>query len=64
MDNYIYLCITYNDIGDITPKIQLELTEEQSKKLALYIILKNLPTKAAAIQNLIDNLKIDVKISR
>jgi hypothetical protein len=44
------------------PFIQLSLTEEQSKKLEYYKILKNFKTKQEAMSDLIDQLIIDVNI--
>ena len=44
--------------------MQLNLTDEQSKKLEHYKILKNLKTKEEAVLDLIDELMIEVTIKK
>ena len=46
------------------PLIQLNLTDEQAEKLEHYAILKKLTGKQQAIQNIIDNIEIEFKITK
>lgn len=46
------------------PLIQVKLTDEQSEKLEHYKILKKLRSKEEVIQELIDALKVKIKIER
>ena len=46
------------------PLIQLNLTDEQSEKLEHYAILKKLTGKQQAIQDIIDNIEIEFKITK
>ena len=46
------------------PLIQLNLTDEQAEKLEHYAILKKLTGKQQAIQNIIDNIEIEIKITK
>ena len=45
------------------PKIQLDMSEEQSDKLEHYKIAKKLRTKSEALLLLIDELRLDIKIN-
>ena len=44
--------------------LQLNLTDEQSQKLEHYAILKKLTGKQQAIQDMIDNIEIEFKITK
>ncbi len=46
------------------PLMQIDLNDEQSKKLEHYKILKNLKTKEEAVLDLIDELMIEVTIKK
>ena len=46
------------------PLMQIDLNDEQSKKLEHYKILKNLKTKEEAVLDLIDGLEIEVRIKK
>ena len=46
------------------PLIQLNLTDEQSEKLEHYAILKKLTGKQQAIQDMIDSIEIEFKITK
>ena len=46
------------------PLIQLNLTDEQAEKLEHYAILKKLTGKQQAIQDIIDNIEIEFKITK
>ena len=46
------------------PQIQLNLTDEESQKLALYVIEHKLASKKEAIKKLIGELKIAVKMEK
>ena len=46
------------------PVMQIDLNDEQSKKLEHYKILKNLKTKEDAVLELIDELEIEVRIKK
>ena len=42
-------------------RIQLDLSEEQSKKLKIYTTFKNLKDQRLGIKLMIDELKLDIK---
>ena len=44
--------------------MQIDLNDDQSKKLEHYKILKNLKTKEEAVLDLIDGLEIEVRIKK
>ena len=46
------------------PLIQLNLTDEQAEKLEHYAIIKKLTGKQQAIQDIIDNIEIEFKITK
>ena len=46
------------------PLMQIDLNDDQSKKLEHYKILKNLKTKEEAVLDLIDGLEIEVRIKK
>ena len=46
------------------PLLQINLTDEQSKKLEHYKILKNFKNKQEAIFDLINNFEIDVQLKK
>ena len=46
------------------PLMQIDLDDEQSKKLEHYKILRNLRTKEDAVLELIDELEIEVRIKK
>ena len=46
------------------PLMQIDLNDEQSKKLEHYKILRNLKTKEDAVLELIDELEIEVRIKK
>jgi hypothetical protein len=46
------------------PLMQIDLDDEQSKKLEHYKILKNFKTKEEALLDLIDELMIEVTIKK
>ena len=46
------------------PLIQLNLTDEQAEKLEHYAILKKLTGKQQALQHLVDELEIEVRIKK
>lgn len=53
---FIYICLLYYISRSVTmPKIQLDITEAQSKKLAFYKLAFNFRTKADAVRYILDH---------
>ena len=46
------------------PLMQIDLNDEQSKKLEHYKILKNFKTKEEALLDLLNELEIEIKIKK
>ena len=46
------------------PLIQLNLTDEEAEKMEHYAIIKKLTGKQQAIQDMIDNIEIEFKITK
>ena len=46
------------------PLIQLNLTDEEAEKMEHYAIIKKLTGKQQAIQDIIDNIEIEFKITK
>ena len=45
------------------PRMNIEITEEQSEKLSKYKAAKGLSSKEKAVQALIDEINVSIKVS-